>query len=144
MQSLQTSQSAIKSLNKAKSMDNQETVPKINTREIALNDGHKVIILTTLPARQYVKLKNYIVSKAEMETKMDGYDKKGSPRTAMVPSISGESIVGLERETMETYVVSFDGSENNAYTRMMDTISGSEYEKVKDAVDSAFESETKK
>ena len=120
-------------------MENQEsTAPKIDTREIELTNGYKVEIRVSLPAREYVKLKNYITSKADMETKIDGYDKKGAPRTAMVPSISGEAVVGLEEETMRAYVITFDGTENSAYDRMMDAISGSEYEKVKDAVDAAL------
>ena len=116
---------------------------KPNTKEIVVGE-HKVAIRTSLTARQYTQLKNYIVRHAQMETKVDGYDKHGSPKTATVPSISGETIVGLEKETMETYVVSFNGDENNAYNRMMDTITGTQYETVKSAVDSAFEAESKK
>lgn len=124
-------------------MENSETVQD-PTREIVLDSGHKVTIRTQLTARAYTKLKNYIVGKAEMETKVDGYDKKGAPRTAMVPSISGQDIVGLEEETMRTYVISFNDSTKSAYDSMMDTLSGREYEEVKGAVDSAFEAESKK
>jgi hypothetical protein len=122
-------------------MSTDTTVP---TQEIVLESGHKVKIRTSLKARAYTDLKNYIVRKATLEAKVDGYDKQGSPQTSMSPQISGEDIVGLEAETMKTYIVSFDDDEKNAYDRMMDAISGSEYEEVKTAVDSAFEAESKK
>lgn len=121
-------------------MSNEEVL----THEIVLDSGHKVEIRQSINARAYLKLKNYIVSKTKMKNEVSGYDKNGSPKTSMSPSINGEDIVGLEELTVQTYVLSFNGDKNNAFNRMMDTISGIDYEVIKEKIDSINNAESKK
>jgi len=112
-------------------------------KKIELPSGNTVTIKTSLTAREHLRLKNYIVSKAEMKTNIS-YNKNGSPKTEVVPKIHGEDIAQLETETISTYVVEFNDDKNNAYNRMLDTISGKEYEVVKETIDNVNTDEEKK
>ncbi|RMD70284.1 MAG: hypothetical protein D6822_04355 [Cyanobacteria bacterium J149] len=106
-----------------------------NLLDITLESGNKVTLRKVLSAKDYLRLKNFIVSKAELQTKQSGFTKKGSPQMVIEPKIDGEAVVALEEETVKAYVYAFNGSSDNAYETMMDTISGKEYEQVKEKID---------
>lgn len=116
-------------------------------REITLKGekgDHVVKVRTSLPARDYIRLKNHVISRAELKAQPDGYKKNGSPKMSVTPSINGADITSLETETVQAYVMEFDGDANNAYNRMLDHISGRQYEEVKAVIDELFAEETKK
>jgi len=103
--------------------------------EVALEGGHKVTLRKFLIARDYLRLKNFIVAKAELQTKQSGFTKSGSPKMVVEPKIDGETVVALEDETVKAYILAFDGSQEGAFDKMMSTLNGSEYEQVKDKID---------
>lgn len=125
-------------------MSGENTVMQPEFREIELGENKKVKIRTSLSARDYIRLKNHVISKAELKAQPDGYKKNGSPRMSVTPSISGADITSLETETVKAYVLEYNGDANNAYNRMLDALTGREYEQVKEIIDELFAGETKK
>ena len=114
------------------------------TKEIVLKSGHKVKVFTELGARKHQALKHFTSKQMKLEGKQDGFKKDGSPKFTMTPSIDIDAMAELEVKTMEMYLESFNGESDNAYDRMMDVLSGEEYDEVWSAIEKTKEADEKK
>lgn len=91
---------------------------------IETKHGHKVELKDELSARDHLFLKQYVGRKMTVRT-------EGGKN---IPEIKGESIAELEVEGIKRYLLSLDGSTENAYERLLDTLTASELDQVLEAI----------
>lgn len=100
---------------------------------IETKHGHKVEIKDELSARDHLFMKQYVGRKMTLRS-------EGGKN---IPEIKGEAIADLEVEGIKRYLVGFNGSVENAYDRMLDTLTASELDQVLEHTNKKKEEEGK-